>query len=247
MKFRLILDEPRDAALNMALDEVLVRAQSKEGAIPSLRFYQWRQPAVTVGYFEDVEKTSRLFQAEKNRLPVVRRLTGGGAVLHGSDMTFSLCLRLPSPFFPADVKSSYLKINEAVRLGLKPKYPEIDYADCRTAGVSVSLRQKKERVCFDSPSCYDLLIEGKKVLGASQRRIGPMMMHQSTLFLKDEAPELARLIARGFRDLWKVEFMEEPLSGQELGLARNILEERYKTKEWAYFPDSFLREEIFLS
>lgn len=245
MKFRLIIDPPRSAPLNMALDEVLARAQSEAGAAPSLRFYPWERPAVTVGYFEDVEKAAKRFQAERNDLAVVRRLTGGGAVHHGRDLTFSLCLRLPSPHFSGDVKSSYLKINEAIRLGLKPGYPGLDFADCRTA-YSASSRHK-ERVCFESLSCYDLLLDGKKILGASQRRIGGTVLHQSTLFLEDSAQELARMIVRGFRELWKVEFVEEPFTEEEVRLAREIECERYGAEDWAYLPASFLREAAFFS
>lgn len=237
-KFRLIIDPPRSAGLNMALDEVLARAQSGAGAVPSLRFYQWERPAVTVGYFEDVEKAAKRFQAEKNDLAVVRRLTGGGAVHHGRDLTFSLCLRLPSPHFSGDVKGSYLRINEAIRLGLKPGYPGIDFADCRTSS-SASSRQK-ERVCFESPSCYDLLLDGKKILGASQRRIGRTVLHQSTLFLGGGAQELTRMIVRGFQELWKVEFTEESLTEEEMRLAREIESERYGAKSWVYLPASFL-------
>jgi lipoate-protein ligase A len=243
--FRLILDPPREAAQNMALDEVLSRAQSETGAFPSLRFYGWDSPAVTVGYFEDVAKAAKRFQAKKNQLAVVRRLTGGGAVLHGKDLTFSLCLRLPSAHFPTDVKSSYLRINEAIRAGLKPAYPAIDFADCRTA-LSVSASQK-ERVCFESLSCYDLLSGGKKILGASQRRIGRTMLHQSTLFLEDDPGKLAQRIIRGFRDLWKVEFVEQPLTPQEIRMAGDIQRKRYAAKDWAYLPGSFVREAIFFS
>ena len=243
--FRLILDPPRSATLNMALDEVLAHAQSDVDAIPCLRFYRWKQPAVTVGYFGDVEKTVKRFDAEKKELAVVRRLTGGGAVHHGKDLTFSLCSKLPSPYFPTDVKNSYLKINEAVRLGLKSRYPDIDYADCRTVPF-ISSRQK-ERVCFDMPSCYDLLSGGKKILGASQRRIGKIMLHQSTLFLDEDFMDLAQMIAQGFRELWKIEFEEISMTDGEMQSAGEVERARYGAREWAYLPGSFLREAIFFS
>jgi lipoate-protein ligase A len=245
MKFRLIIDPPRSASLNMALDEVLAGAQTEAETLPSLRFYGWERPAVTVGYFEDVQRAAKRFQAEKNDMSVVRRLTGGGAVHHGRDLTFSLCLRLPSSHVPMEVKSSYLKINEAIRLGLTQDYPGIDYADCRkTPSVSAS---HKERVCFDKASCYDLLLDGKKILGASQRRIGRTMLHQSTLFLEGDNAALTRKVIRGFRDLWKIEFIEGPFTNEELRLAGKIERERYEAKDWAYLPSSFLRAAAFFS
>ena len=147
----------------MALDEMLMRRGE-----PALRFYRWSRPCVTTGYFEDIRRVARRFGRSGPELSVIRRITGGGSVQHGDDLTFSLVLRVGSPFFSSDVKSSYLKINEAVRIGLRDDYPRLDYADCKTV-PSQSARQK-ERVCFESPSCYDLLLNGKKVLGASQRR-----------------------------------------------------------------------------
>mgnify|MGYP001562315732 CR=1 FL=1 len=250
--FRLILDPPRQAAQNMALDEVLARAQARADAIPSLRFYRWEKPSVSIGYFETVEKVAKHYQAAKNHLAVVRRLTGGGAVYHDKDLTFSLCLRLPSAYFSSEVKASYLRINEAIRLGLKADFPAIDFADCRrlagekNTALSVSARQKG-RVCFEALSCYDLLLHGKKILGASQRRIGPTFLHQSTLFLEGGAAMLEESIVRGFRDLWKVNFVEASFTPEEISLAADIEQQRYAAKDWAYLPGSFLREEIFFS
>ena len=243
-RFRLIIDIPRSATQNMALDEALVETQTAD-AMPCIRFYQWEEPAVTVGYFESVEKTVSRLQAGKKDLAVVRRLTGGGAVLHGKDLTFSLCARLPNPRIPSDVKDSYLKINEAIRMGLKENFSKIDYADCKT--ISSQSSRQKDRVCFESPSCYDLLLDGKKILGASQRRFGSAILHQSTLFIQKPFGELISMIRGGFETLWKVEFFEKAITTEEIKRAQKIERERYNSKEWAYLPDSFLREAIFLS
>ena len=243
--FRLIIDPPRAATLNMAVDETLMLSQG-EGGAPVLRFYGWEAPSVTTGYFQDIERVAEKFNAEKKGVPVVRRLSGGGAVLHGEDLTFSLCLPLPSPYFPSDVKSSYLKINEAVRLGLQAVYPEMDYADCRQpAGrqgtVPSAKSQSREKACFEVPVCYDLLRRGKKVLGASQRRIEKSLLHQAALFLERDREFLTARILEGFEKAWKVTFEEAPLTAGELRRAREIEEKRYSSPEWALFRDlSFL-------
>ena len=237
-RFRLIIDPPRRAALNMAIDEALLSGKAAD-ARPTLRFYGWETPSVTAGYFQKIEKVAAHFDAEKKGIPVVRRLSGGGAVLHGQDLTFSLCLPVPNAYFPSDVKSSYLKINEAVRTGLKADIPDIDYADCRT--VTPAATKKGERVCFEKPACYDLLLHGKKVLGASQRRIGGRLLHQATLFLDLDRDLLIARILRGFENAWKVDLQEAPLSGEELARAAEIEEKRYSSPEWALLRDlSFL-------
>ncbi len=240
-EFRLILDEARPAVLNMAVDELLMR-QVALGAGPILRFYRWKVPAVTVGYFEDVLKASRRF----GRYPVVRRITGGGAVLHGEDLTFALAMRVPAPYFANDVKSSYLKINEAVRKGLKVEYPKMDYADCRT--VPSQSAKQKERICFDAPSCYDLLSAGKKVLGGSQRRTNGVMLHQSTMFLSHPAALLMDRVRKGFEEVWKTTFKEEPLTEKELREAGEEEKKMLVDATRVYLPEAGApREEIFLS
>lgn len=240
-EFRLILDEARSAAMNMAVDEFLMRSVAG-GAGPVLRFYQWSTPSVTVGYFEDVAKVSRRF----GRYPVVRRITGGGAVLHGEDLTFSLIMRLPAPYFANDVKSSYLKINEAVRVGLREEYPKLDYADCRTVPSQSS--KHKERVCFKEPSCYDLLSAGKKVLGGSQRRTNGVMLHQSTLFLSQPKETLMRRLREGFENVWKVGFQVSPLTERELREAAQGEKSMLSDVSRVYFPgEASRREATFLS
>jgi lipoyl(octanoyl) transferase len=237
VKFRLIADTARPAEMNMAVDELLMKKGESV-----LRFYGWSAPAVTTGYFEDVKAVSRFFEG----VPVVRRITGGGSVLHGKDLTFSLTTQVPTTLFANDVKSSYLKINEAVRVGLKDTYPKMDYADCKT--VPSQSQKQRRRVCFDQPSCYDLLLEGKKVLGGSQRRTNGVMLHQSTIFLADPAGKMPDDIRRGFEKVWKVSFEERPLDQGELEDAAQAAKAIRADASRAYFPEgSFLREAIFLS
>ena len=224
---RLILDSAHSATFNMAADEFLMDRQSRPGSTPTLRVYFWRTPSVSIGYFQGIEKTARRLGG---KMEIVRRITGGGLVQHGEDLTFSLVLRNQNPFLPADVKMSYLKINEALRQGLKEIYPELDYADCKTVP---SGRGSGERICFEKPSCYDLLIGGKKVVGASQRRKDGVILHQSTVFLNDSRKILIEKILKGFRGLWKINFQEKPFGTDELEMIQKKERERYGSPEWA--------------
>ena len=122
----------------------------------------------------------------EKKISVVRRVTGGGAVFHGEDLTFSLVVKKEHPCFRGAAKDSYLKVNEVLRIAFKSIYPEIDYADCKS---SLAPRGGARRICFEEPVCYDLLLKGKKVLGASQRRRGGVVLHQSSLCLKSK-PEV---------------------------------------------------------
>ena len=227
---RLILDLPRSATRNMAIDEFLLEQQAAENAPPVLRIYSWDNPSCTLGYFQNVGETVRSLGLEKKGISAARRITGGGLVMHGADLAFSLCLRQANPFFSADAKTSYLKINEVLLDGLKKIHPALDYADCKTVP---SGRPAGRRVCFDSPACYDLMLKGKKVVGASQRRRGGAFLHQSAIFLKDPPQKLAALLKAAFEKKWGVVFREEPLNGRELEESEKKERARYSSEEWA--------------
>ncbi len=211
----------------MAADEVLMEVQKQPEATPSLRIYFWTEPAISIGYFQDVARMAHRFQGSQS---IVRRLTGGGLVHHGEDLTFSLILKDRNPFLPTDVKMSYLKVNEALRAGLKDEYPEVDYADCKTVP---SGRGEGDRICFEKPSCYDLLLGGKKIVGASQRRKDGVILHQSAVYLREPRRVLTEKILDGFRKLWKAEFEERHFDANELARIKSVEKERYGSPEWA--------------
>ena len=224
---RLIIDEPRRASLNMAIDEMLMQE-----AAPCLRIYFWARPSISIGYFQSVAETARLFQCEKKNIPVVRRLTGGGLVHHHRDLTFSVILRSDNPFLPRDVKGSYLKVTEALRTGLTDIYHGLDYAKCEDA--SATRVKQKERICFEKLSCHDLLWNGRKVMGASQRRLHGVILHQSTVFLDEDKAALAAKITQGFEKNWKISFREGPLTEGEIKKGREIETRRYSSSQWAF-------------
>lgn len=214
----------------MAVDEVLMEAQKISSAIPTIRFYSWLTPAYSVGYFQDVGEIAERHRCAQKGVPVVKRITGGGMVCHGEDLTFSLTLKTPTGFFSTEVKESYLKINEALRTGLMEIFPALDYASCKEVP---SGRGSGERVCFESPSCYDLLLGKKKVAGSSQRRKHGTLLHQGSLFLKLEREKLIGCILRGFEKKWGIAFHKIPLSDEELSRAGQCAAQRYSSPEWA--------------
>ncbi len=230
-KFRLILDAPSDARHNMAVDEALMLGQGRPESIPTLRFYTWSENALSIGYFQSVDEFDKPGRDGAKPSSVVRRLTGGGVVRHGHDLTFSLAVTMPHPQIPSGVKDSYLRINEAVRIGLKKIYPALDYADCRD--VKSMRERQKDRVCFEKPDCHDLLLSGKKILGASQRRIGNKFLHQSSLTLDQPYAVLIDHLIEGFRQAWKVEFQASVLTPEEIREASRIEQERYSDREWS--------------
>ncbi len=234
-KFRLILDPPRSATLNMGVDEMLMESQESHENFPTIRFYSWEQPAYSIGYFQNIKDIKKRFDLERAEIPVVRRITGGGLVPHGIDITFSITAKSDYPFFKGEVKDSYLKVNEAVRTGLQAILPKIDYANCKDIPPK---RAGSDRICFEAPSCYDLLLNGKKITGSSQRRKNNSILHQSSVFLDVEKKEITARIIKGFKEKWEVDFFEEPLSDEELETCKKKEAERYNSEEWAFIPET---------
>ncbi|OIO39009.1 MAG: hypothetical protein AUJ72_01570 [Candidatus Omnitrophica bacterium CG1_02_46_14] len=232
-KMRLILDPARSAALNMAIDECLMESQVLPDVRPVLRFYSWDQPAYSIGYFQKVSEIAERFHLSDPNIPIVRRLTGGGLVKHGHDLTFSIAAKDSHSYFSCGAKNSYLKVNEAVRLGLKPLYPTIDYADCKSIPLG---RGKGNRVCFEDPVCYDLLLNGKKIVGASQRRKNGIVLHQSSIHLSGDPKIILKNIIEGFKECWKIELIEEPLTEKELETSKQKEKERYTSNNWTHRP-----------
>lgn len=219
----------------MAVDEFLMRYQRSEEAPPILRIYFWDKPSYSIGYFQNVEKAARLCGCHESGRPLVRRITGGGLVSHGKDLTFSLVIKTSNPFLPEEVKASYLKINEAVLAGFRKKYPTLDFADCKTIP---SGRGSGERICFESPSCYDLMLNGKKVVGSSQRRTEGVLLHQSSVLLEDLNKEAVRWLTEGFHEKWAVGFVEKPLTPSEWAQVQAIERERYSLADWSFNPSN---------
>ncbi|MFN7803931.1 MAG: biotin/lipoate A/B protein ligase family protein [Planctomycetaceae bacterium] len=165
----------------MALDALLL-ARAAERGISSCRWYQWSGPTVSLGYFQTGLPAE--LQARFVGLPVVRRLTGGGASLHHHELTYSLALAAAHPLC-VDPRQLYDRVHEAVIGAL------------RRQGVAVGLRGAgrpelgENYLCFARGDSFDVVCEGFKVLGSAQRRRrGAVLQHGSLLWARSAwAPE----------------------------------------------------------
>ena len=230
-KFRLIIDGEQGAAFNMAADEFLMEAMTQNTSRPTLRFYSWSEPSISIGYFQNVDEVARRFHSAEKKITVIRRLSGGGLVCHGKDLTFSLAIQSPNHFLPSAARESYLAVHELLRHALLPMYSGLDYARCAD---TLSPRGKANRVCFEEPSCHDLLLDGQKVIVASQRRKGAVLLHQSAIFLPGERKTLIDRIVREFQRKWGIEFEQDAWNSQETQIILKTAKDRYCSREWIY-------------
>jgi lipoate-protein ligase A len=177
-------------AYNMAIDEeLLARAQAGE-AMPVLRFYTWRPPAVSLGRFQKIETAVNAEVCKERGIDIVRRITGGRAVLHHRELTYSIISRTDNPLFPPDVRGTYKVITAGLLSGFKNLGIRAEMVSRSNRHAALVKKDIKDPSCFSSPSWYEIIVNGKKIVGSAQRRVtGAFLQHGSILINYDPALE----------------------------------------------------------
>ncbi|MEY4917525.1 MAG: hypothetical protein RL616_1438 [Verrucomicrobiota bacterium] len=152
-------------AFNMALDEALLEAMPRLQA-PVLRFYGWKEPAATFGYFQ---KFSAVSQTTHLR-PLIRRPTGGGIVPHDADWTYAAIFPAGHEWHSLKAEESYRRIHDWLRLAFAELKIETELAPCCQKSAIGNRQSAIPSACFVGHEKSDLLWHGKKIAGAAQRR-----------------------------------------------------------------------------
>ncbi|RTR35245.1 lipoate--protein ligase family protein [Robertmurraya yapensis] len=174
-------------SFNMALDEALLDWHSAGKIPPVIRFYGWNPATLSIGYFQKVEKEINMEAVKEHGLGFVRRPTGGRGVLHDQELTYSVIVSEEHPEMPKTVTEAYRVISEGILKGFHQLGLEAYFAVPKTAEERESLKNPRSAVCFDAPSWYELVVEGRKVAGSAQtRQKGVILQHGSILLDLDE-------------------------------------------------------------
>jgi len=189
-KWKLIDSGNNLAAYNMAIDEeFLARAQAGENT-PVLRFYGWEPPAVSIGRFQKIESAVNAEACKRLGFDIVRRITGGRAVLHYRELTYSIISRIDNPLFPSSVHGTYKVIAAGLLAGLRNLGIDAEMVSRGSRHASMVDKHAKDPACFSSPSWYELVVNGKKIIGSAQRRLSnAFLQHGSILIGYDPALE----------------------------------------------------------
>ncbi len=164
-----------DAATNMAIDEALLHWHSKGDIPPTIRFYGWKNPSLTVGHFQNVERTIDLDGVAKHGCDLVRRLTGGSAVLHDDEITYSIIVSEEHPKIPHSINKAYYILSQGLLNGYKLLGVDADFAIPER-----ELLRDRSAVCFEKPAIYEMVVDGKKISGNAQtRKNGVLLQHGS--------------------------------------------------------------------
>ncbi len=250
MKFRLLKTGKNTAAYNMGLDEALSKSVAA-GGDPVLRLYGWNPPAISVGYFQKLEEEVDLEKAKELGVDTVRRITGGGAVLHDAELTYSFMVPIESGVVRKPIIESYEDVCQGIIEGGKDLGLEIQFVPLN-----------------------DLVIEGQKVSGNAQTRRGGVILQHGTILLNVDVKKMFSLLLipdekirdkmievveqrvtsithkldrefgfeesipifeEGFKRAFSDhEFVESEVSSEEDSLAKQLAEEKYGADEWRF-------------
>lgn len=176
--WRVLSHDPADGPWNMALDEAIARAVETRAALPTIRFYAWAKPTVSLGNLQTSRRTLARDECGRRGVGIVRRPTGGRAVLHHHEITYSVSVPLAGVWKRLSVGESFRLIGEGLVAGL------------RRLGVAATLGRddgalpvaERAEACFQVPRMPAVLAMGRKIIGSAQRRWeGSLLQHGSVL------------------------------------------------------------------
>ncbi len=174
-EWRLLKSGYQEGAMNMAIDEALMLAVSEGSVPPTIRFYGWIPACLSLGYAQKATEVDWGECVEKG-IGMVRRATGGRAILHDREVTYSVVAPEDNLLVSGTILESYLKISQGLLLGLqKLGIPAevVSHKDLDKLGTAA---------CFDSPAFYELVVKGRKAVGSAQtRKKGIILQHGSII------------------------------------------------------------------
>lgn len=187
--WRLVITPPAAGAWNMAVDEAIAAYASRGETLPTLRFYQWQPACVSLGRHQPLADLD-LPRCVALGYDVVRRPTGGRAILHTDELTYSVAGPQDDPTLAGAILDSYLRLSQGLLAGLArlgvaaEKAPLASRAGTGEAGP----------VCFEVPSAYEIVVKGKKLIGSAQSRRQGWVLQHGTLPLVGDVTRLVEVV-----------------------------------------------------
>lgn len=162
----------------MALDEAVFHAVRSGESSPTVRFYSWETPGITIGHSQNARRVLDLDRCERDGIPVTRRLTGGRAVFHDNELTYSAAGPVDDPCFGGTLMDTYASISRGFLDALTALGVTVDWSRGGHGGDAAGVGQSP---CFLSASRYEVTIGGRKLIGSAQRRIGGYFLQQGSV------------------------------------------------------------------
>ncbi len=187
MTWRLLITDPADGAWNMALDEAIARLAGRREVPPTLRFYRWRPPTVSLGRHQPVTDIDQAALAARG-WGLVRRPTGGRAILHTDELTYSVGGPADDPILNGPVLDVYHRISQGLLLGLQ----RLGLEAVKAPGSARA--HDPSAACFEVPSAYEISIRGRKIIGSAQRRTATHVLQHGSLPLRGDVTRIVEVM-----------------------------------------------------
>ena len=187
--WRLIYSAPTDGATNMAVDGAIVRAVAAELVPPTLRFYAWEPACLSLGRAQKVSDVD-LQALWATGFGLVRRPTGGKAILHVDELTYSVVAPQEEPRVAGGIVSSYRRLSAGLVRGIERLGVTGLVADQRAEN-----RHLEGPVCFEVPSDYEITVGGRKLVGSAQMRARGVVLQHGTVPLYGDISRICALLA----------------------------------------------------
>ncbi len=260
--FRLLVTEPIDGARNMALDEALFLSRSIGAGPPTLRFFAWEPPTLSLGHGQRLDARIDLEAAARMGIRVVRRPTGGSAILHEGvdlELTYSVVAAEGDFDGAADLLGTYRWIGAALAAGLRRLAVPVEMVPVQPSDPS-----SMPAFCFARTGSYELEVAGRKLVGSAQRRQGAGFLQHGSVMLGADPERLRRVfrgdadplggmttleavlghrpsfqetweaLVDGFRETHQLELVPGSLTPDETALTESLTREKYATAAWTH-------------
>ena len=215
---------PHSAPINMSIDEALLET----ARIPTIRFYRWRSPALSFGYFGKFSDVA-IYATDRD---LVRRWTGGGIVFHGDDLTYSIVIPASDPAFD----ESSIAIYEKIHRGLAYALNEVGECAVVAGGVDpggIPLSKQaavsaSSNNCFANPVRADVIMDGSKIAGAAQRRTRRGLLQQGSI----QGFVMETDLAQKFAQALSANCSQFEINEEVLRRAQELARQKYGTESW---------------
>ena len=188
--WRLIIERsPRTGAWNMALDEAIMDEVAAGNALPTLRFYAWEPACLSLGKRQPLDGVD-LARCRDDGVDVVRRATGGFAILHTDELTYSVTTRPEDPRADGAILDAYRKLSQGLLAGLRLLGAMPEMNPVVPGGV-----HNASAACFEAPSAYEIVVGHQKLIGSAQARPHGRVLQHGSLPLAGDITRVVRYLA----------------------------------------------------
>ena len=247
-QWRLLKTENNTAAVNMAIDRAVLVANSEGKAPPTVRFFTWKPPAISIGYFQSLEDEVDLDVCKKFGVDYVRRITGGGAVFHDDEITYSIVIPESHPQIPKNIMESYGRICGAIinglkNLGITSYYKPINDIIVNSKKISGNAQTRKQKTVLqhgtvlmdvDIERMFSLLkVPNEKIRDKLISDVKERVTSINNCLGKDMSfIDVVEAMKNGFEEEFNIKLVKGTLTDEEIKLTEKFEKEYFGSKEW---------------